>query len=270
MSSFHFHLTLKFKKALSNRFFWLKAKRYFNDDQKYLIILYKHFFGTIPNLTQPRTFNEKLLWLKLFWRDNRCYELSDKYRVRKYIESLGLSEILIPLYGVYTTIKQINFQQLPNEFIIKTTHDSGGTYIVRDKSNPKIIKGAIHRIKWSLKRGVYNKLKEWTYEKPDRKIVVEKLIKDPNHEALIDYKFFCFHGKAKFLFVATERNIDVKFDFFDLDWNWFNLKNGHENNKVRPIRPKNFEKMIEIAEKISGDFPHVRIDLYNVNCHMTN
>jgi hypothetical protein len=235
------------------------------NDHKYLVMLYKHFFGYIPDIENPQTYNEKLLWLKLYWRDERCYKIADKYEVRGYVGDAGLGDILIPLYGVYNSVEEIRLDELPKEFIIKTTHDSGGTYIVKDKTNCMQIRNAVKHIKRSLKNGVYNRTKEWVYDKITPRIIVEQLLHDDLNESIIDYKIFCFNGKAKFLYVATDRSTDVKFDFFDLDWNWMNLTNGHNNNVNHPKKPRNFDRMIEIAEILSSNFPHVRVDLYNLD-----
>lgn len=247
--------------------FQKKVKKFFNEDKKYLSEWFKFIFDRYPNLDNPVTYNEKLLWLKLHWRDNRCYDLVDKYEVRNYIKDVGLGDMLIPLYGVYNSWNEIDFTSLPNEFVIKTTHDGGnsGVVIIKDKSNKKALKEAKKKIHHSLKSPKENINKEWVYNKLERKIIIEKLMKDPLNDSLPDYKIFCFDGKAKFLFVGTERNVDVKFDFFDTNWNWIDVRQGHENNKNRPEMPKNFSQMIEAAEKLSSDFPQVRIDLYNIN-----
>lgn len=229
--------------------------------------MYKYYFGNYPNVENPQTFNEKLLWLKLYWRDDRCYALVDKYKVRSYVTSKGLENILVPNYGVYNSLKEINFENLPNEFVIKTTHGGGsdGVYLVRDKTNKKQLKEAKKIINSSIKRGVFDKYKEWVYYKAEPKIIIEKLLKNLNGESLIDYKFFCFHGKAYYVLAATNRNTQVKFDYFDMDWNWLNLRQGGANNEKRPDKPANFDKMKKVAEILSDNFPHVRVDLYNVD-----
>lgn len=255
----------KILNRINKKRFYRRVNKFKGDEKKYLAELFKYYIGMEPNIDNPQSYNEKILWLKLYWRDERAYPLVDKYEVRNHIKEIGLEKILIPLYFVGSKIEEVNFNVLPNEFIIKTTHDSGGTFIVNDKNDKKQIKQAKNKIKWSLNRGVYNRSKEWVYERIQPRIIVEKLIKDPSSKSLTDYKIFCFNGKAKFLFVATDRSTDVKFDFFDLDWNWFDVKNGHENNRNRPEKPKNFIEMISIAEKISDGFPHVRVDLYNRN-----
>lgn len=257
----------KFKERLKGWHFRRKNKKNFHDDEKYLSEEFNFTFGYYPNIIKPKTYNEKLLWLKLNWRDDRCYDLVDKFKVRSYLQQEGLENILIPLYGVYDSWNDINFDVLPNQFVIKTTHGGGstGVFIVTNKFDEKQLKKAKTKMVKSLNSPNDHLYKEWVYDIQERKIIIERLMIDPLNASLPDYKIFCFDGKAKFLFVGTERNVDVKFDFFDIDWNWLDVRQGHENNKNRPEMPKNFSKMVEIAEKLSGDFPQVRIDLYNID-----
>lgn len=249
---------------------WLfqrKNKKYFNDDIKYLSKQFKFSLGYFPKIDDPKTFNEKLMWLKIYWRDERCYDLVDKFKVRNYVKELGLEENLVPIYGVYDYWKDIDFNLLPNEFVIKTTHGGGGTgvSIIYNKANKKQLKEAKNKIEHSLKSPVKNIYKEWVYDKTERKIIIEKLLKNTDGSSIIDYKFYCFSGKAYYILAATNRDVSVKFDYFDINWNWLDLRQGGENNINRPEKPDNLGKMIKIAELLSGGFPHVRVDLYNIN-----
>lgn len=253
-------LILRFK----NKIFLIANKR-IKDDKKYLIKLYKHTFSTEPNLNNPITFNEKLLWLKLNWRDQKCYDLVDKYKARNYIKKLGYEKYLTKLYGVYNDVTEINFDNLPQKFVIKVTHDSGGVFICKDKNDKKQIKEGIKKIDSHLKKTFSNLYREWPYSKTDPKIIIEEFIDTDDGNSPKDYKFFCFNGEPKFLYVCSERNVNVKFDFFDLNWNWLNVRQLHENAKQHPTKPSNLNEMIELAKKLSTGFPHVRIDLYNEN-----
>lgn len=256
-----------FKKRAKAWIFKQKNKKNFNNDKKYLSERFNFIFGHYPDMNNPKSFSEKIMWLKLYWRDERCYDLVDKYEVRNYVKSLGLEEYLIPLIGVYNSWNEIDFDTLPNEFVIKTTHGGGGTgvFIVTNKFDKKQLKSAKKKINRSLKSPKEQIYKEWVYDKPIRKIVVEKLMKDLSNESIPDYKILCFDGRAKCLYVDSERQTNLKTDFFDLNWNWIDVKQGNQNNKHRPIKPENFEEMIKIAELLSNDFPHVRVDLYNIN-----
>ena len=258
------------KKKAKIWLFQRKSKKYFNNDIKYLTEWFKFYFGKYPNIENPETFNEKLMWLKLYWRDERCYDLVDKYKVRSYVKELGLEQNLIPIYGVYNSWNEIDFNLLPNEFVIKTTHGGGGmgVFIINDKNDKKQLKEAKKKIEHSLKSPVKNIYKEWVYDKTERKIIIEKLLKNNDGSSIIDYKFYCFNGKAYYILAATNRDISVKFDYFDINWNWLDLRQGGENNINRPEKPDNLDKMIEMAELLSGDFPHVRVDLYNINGHI--
>ena len=237
-----------------------RNKKYLNDAD-YLIDLGRFRLGYTMDLNHPKTFNEKLNWYKLNYRNDLMTLCTDKYEVRKYVESKGLKDILLNCYGVYDSFDQINIDTLPDKFVVKATGDSGGVVICRDKNKLKELAGN----KFDNFNVDYSKLfKEWNYQNIKNRIIVDELIDTKDENAPNDYKIFCFHGEPKFLFVASERNIDVKFDFYDLDWNLIDVLQGHNRSKNGIEKPKNFDKMLEIARNLSKDFPHVRVDLYNV------
>ncbi len=239
------------------------AFRFKGSDKEYLINLGKIRLGYEMNLDNPQTFNEWINWYKLNYKSDLLPICVDKLKVNEYLESKGLDKkYLIKKYAIWNSPKEIKFDNLPNEFVIKTNHDSGGVVICKDKS--KFDKKKLKKIKKSFSK-TYLKGKEWPYQFVEKKIFAEELIKTKDGHSPNDYKFFCFNGEVKFLFVATERDVDAKFDFFDANWNWINVRQGHKNNTNIPQKPKNFDEMIKICEKISKDFPHVRVDLYNEN-----
>lgn len=243
------------------KFFFFKKKK-FNNDKEYLVELGKVRLGYKMNLDNPKTFNEKINWYKLNYRNELMPVCVDKYDVRKYIKEKKLENILLKNYGVYNSIDEIDLEKLPNEFVIKFTGDSGGVAICKDKTNfHKIIGDKFSNINSDYSS--YNK--EWVYHNIKNRLIVEELIKTPDGTAPKDYKFFCFNGEPKFLFVASEREKEVKFDFFDLNWNRLKLKQGHLNSKKEIKKPEKFEEMINICKILSKDFPHVRVDLYFEN-----
>lgn len=237
---------------------------YSKNDEKYLQAVYKIHFGKKANLDNPQTFNEKLMWLKLYWRDERCYRLVDKYEVKEYVKECGLEHILLKNYGVYDSFDELakNIKFEGKKLVIKTTHDCGGVWIVSNKEELLAKKKSIIR---KLKKKVYNHAREWVYYKVKPRLIVEEFLETESGKAPWDYKIFCFNGKARFLFVATDRPHDIKFDFFDLEWNNLHIINGHPNADFKIPKPNRLDEMIAIAEKLSSDFPHVRVDFYYEN-----
>ena len=234
-------------------------------NREYLNKLYLNTFGVKPNLENPITYNEKLLWLKLFWRNNVCYSVVDKYKVRDYVFKQGCGENLVKLYGVFNSIDEIDFGVLPKSFVVKTTHDSGGIFVCRDKSNVKALRKGLEKINKHQRRNHSNTFLEWVYDKSEPKIIVEELIETDDGQPPKDYKFFCFFGEPKYFFVCSDRINNCKFDFFDLDGRWLNIKNGHPNSSGKIELPANLNEMIRIARLLSRDFPQVRVDLYSVH-----
>lgn len=236
-------------------------------DKIFLELKYAYLFHKRLNLKMPITFNEKLQWLKLYNRNQLYTQLVDKFLVRKYVEKKIGKEYLIPLLGVYQSFEDINFNKLPQEFALKPNHTSGDIFICHNKDSidyKKIEK----LISYWLRRDYYKLHREWPYKDVQRKIIAETLLKTKDNKPLIDYKFFCFNGIPKLMFVATDRGIDTKFDFFDMNFTHLNLINGHPNAVQRIKKPKNFEKMKMLAAKLSEGIPHVRIDFYEVNEHV--
>lgn len=235
------------------------------DDEKYLKKLYTVNFGKELDLENPKTFNEKLQWLKLYDRKPEYTMMVDKYKVREYVaEKLG-EEYLIPLLGVWDDPEEIDFDKLPNQFVLKCNHNSGlGMCICKDKSKLDI-KKVKAELKKGLKENFYLRGREWPYKDVPRKIICEKYMVDESGYELKDYKIFCFNGEPKALFVATDRMTDTKFDFFDVEFNHLPFTNGHPNAEKEIAKPQNLDEMLKVASVLSKGIPQVRIDLYNVN-----
>ena len=237
------------------------------NDKPYLSLLYRFKLKKKMNWNDPQTFNEKLQWLKLYNRKPEYTKMVDKYEVKKYVADLIGEEYIIPTLGVWDRVEDIDFDTLPNQFVLKCTHDSGGLVICRDKSTLDIPE-AIKKLKRSLKRNFYWYGREWPYKNVKPRIIAEKYMEDDRDKELRDYKFFCFDGKVKLLFIATERsnkNSETKFDFFDTEYNHLNIRNGHPNSDKPVEKPQNFEKMKELSSVLSKGIPHVRVDFYEVN-----
>lgn len=234
------------------------------NDETYLKIAYWCKMDKRLDLKHPTTYNEKLQWLKLNDRNPEYASLVDKYEVRKFIEKTIGEDYLIPLLGIWDSIDEIDFDKLPNQFVLKCTHDSGGLVICRDKEKLDIEK-AKKKLKKSLRHNYYWGQREWIYKSIKPRIIAEKYMVDESKKELKDYKFFCFDGAVKAMFIATDRGIDTRFDFFDLEFNHMPFMQ-HYPNSNKPIRkPKGFEKMIGLAKVLSEGFPHVRVDFYDIN-----
>lgn len=236
-------------------------------DETYLKWIYRLHIGKRLNFNNPQGFNEKLQWLKLYNRKPEYTIMVDKYEVKKYVaEKIG-KEYVIPTLGVWNSFDEIDFDSLPNGFVLKTTHGGGGGGVVicRDKQSFDIAK-ARAILNGSMADDCYTKTREWPYKNVRHRILAEQLIetKLENNIDLPDYKFFCFDGVVKALFVGSERQSgDVKFDFFDPDFNHLDIVQSHPMSSKKILKPKNFDKMKELASILSQGLPHARIDLYD-------
>ena len=238
-------------------------------DKPYLSLKFYKEFGRFPNWTNPQTFSEKLQWLKLYDRKLEYTMMVDKYAVKEYVAGKIGPEYVIPTFGVWDRPEDIEWEKLPNQFVLKTTHGGGneGVVICKDKDTFDRQK-AVDLLNESLRTDLYVVWREWPYKDVPKRVIAEKYIEpNPATNDLADYKFFCFDGEVKGLFVATERqnpNEEVKFDFFDADYNHLPFRQGHDHAKVTPFKPKNFELMKQLAGHLSKGIPHVRVDLYDL------
>ena len=233
-------------------------------DKKYLEILFKYVMGKKCDFNNPQTFNEKLQWLKIYDRNPFYTQLVDKYEVRKFVKARIGNKYLIPCLGVWNHFNEIDFSKLPNQFVLKCTHDSGGLIICKDKLKLNL-KDAKKKIEHCLKRRYFLNTREWPYKNVKPKIIAEEYKVDESGYELKDYKFFCFDGMPKAMFIATDRGTDTKFDFFDTEFHHLPFTNGHPNADKEIKKPENFTEMLHIAKLLSKGIPEVRVDLYNVN-----
>lgn len=236
----------------------------FLPDTIYLKLLYRSRLNKKLNLKNPKTYNEKIQWLKINDRKPYYSKLVDKYEVRKYVSDKIGEEFLVPLYGVWDEFDAIDFDRLPRRFVLKTTHDSGGVVICRDKNKLDKVK-AKQLLEKSLARKYSLANRERVYDDVKPRIIAEKFLEKNNGDGLDDYKFFCFDGEVKALFIATERKTQPKFDFFSKDFTPLPLKQYYPNSNKKHKMPKKYKEMIMLSEKLSENIPHVRVDLYNNN-----
>ena len=258
----------KFKKNLINIYEELVLiKRRMVNPEKYIRKMFYRRVGYPLNLDAPKTYNEKLQWLKLYWHHPLTITLVDKYSVKDFVAKEIGGQYIIPTLGVWDKVSDIDWDSLPDKFVLKCTHDSGGLIICKDKASLDK-KEARKKLRKCLSRNFYYSCFEWPYKYVKPRIIAEPLISDSKSGELNDYKFFCFDGEVKALFIATERNregTEVKFDFFDADFNHLPLSQGHPNSTCVINKPYCFDEMKELARKLSRDFPHVRVDFYEID-----
>ena len=235
-------------------------------DETYLKMCYRGAFGKKLDLDNPQTFNEKLQWLKLNNRKQIYSTMVDKYEVKKYVADIIGEEYIIPTYGVWDSFDKIEFETLPNQFVLKCTHDSGGIYICKDKSKLDLI-AAKKKIEKCLKRSFYYVGREWPYKNIKPRIIAEQYMEDELSAELSDYKLMCFNGRLRFTLVCQDRYSDegLHESFFDNDWRLMPFMRHKPLCKGQIKRPFHFEQMKEFAEKLSADVPFLRVDFYEIN-----
>lgn len=261
-------------KYLSNsdyRFLIDSARGKYNDmdDEEYLQRRFKAVFGRPLDLNNPITLNEKLQWLKLYDRRPEYTTYVDKYAVRKFISHTIGEKYLIPMIGAWDSADEIDFQQLPNQFVLKCNHNSGlGMCICSDKTKLDIDK-ARHDLKKGLQQNYFLYSREYPYRDVKRKIIAEQFMQDEKRGELIDYKLQCFNGKFDSIFLCEGRfsKRGVRYHYFDKDWHYLPYCPYPDVNEseLNSLRPEHFNEMIEIAETLAKGIPEVRIDLYEIN-----
>lgn len=243
-------------------------------DEMYLRIMYRQRMGKRLDLKNPKTFNEKLQWLKLYDRKPEYTTMVDKYEVKKYVADRIGEEYIIPTLGVWDRFEDIDFDSLPDQFVLKCTHDSGGLAICRDKKafNEKAAKAKIDK---SLKRNYYYSGREWAYKNVKPRIIAEQYMEENNGaekaKDLVDYKFYCFNGEPRFLYVSQglENHATARISFLTLDWRFAPYeRSDYAPFEELPEKPKNYDDMLRICKMLSKDIPFLRVDLYEINGHV--
>lgn len=220
--------------------------------------------GYEPDLKQPKTYNEKLQWLKLHWRDPLAEQCADKIEARKYVASLGYDGALIPMLGAYSSAREIDFSALPDSFVLKAAHCSGMVSLCADKARYDIRRARRDCARW-LKINYYNYSAEWVYKHMPKRVLAERLLESEDGSLPCDYKIYCFHGEPKCVMVASGRmENSLCMDFFTPQWERMPFKRHNPNSTVPPERPAQLEEMLAMARKLSAPFPHARVDLYSV------
>ncbi|MEK3888434.1 ATP-grasp fold amidoligase family protein [Bacillus sp. FSL K6-3431] len=234
-------------------------------DKPYLKLVYRCETGENLNLEKPKTFNEKLQWLKLYDRNSKYNIYADKYDVRAHIEETIGEQYLIPFIGLYDSVDEIDWDALPNQFVLKCTHGSSSNIICSDKNTLNIEDAKKKLRKW-MEKSWYWFGREWVYKDIKPRIVCEKYMVDESGTELKDYKIFCFNGKAKLIQVDFNRYKDHKRNLYTTDWQYIDAKIKRPNDASKIIqRPEKLEDMLMLAEKLSANIPHARVDFYSIN-----
>lgn len=240
----------------------------FLPDKAYLSILYRANLGRRMNWNSPKTYTEKLQWIKLYDRRAIYEKMVDKYDAECYItDRVGTQYVPEVVGGPWNSFDDIDFDMLPEQFVLKTTHDCGGVWICRDKSklDINVAKAFINK---HMENNYYRSHREWPYKNIQPRIFAEEYLGDLTGGDLRDYKFFTFNGVPKMMFIASERqnpDIETKFDFFDMDYCRLPIVNGQPNSKKMIEKPVNFEQMKAIAGILSEGIPQLRVDFFECN-----
>jgi len=234
-------------------------------DKVHITLKYRLKMGHRLDWKTPKSFTEKLNWLKLYDHDPRYIPLVDKWDVMDFVRERIGDGYCVQKFGIWDSFEAIDFDRLPNQFVLKCTNDSGGIVICKDKAllDREAARAVLNR---SLKRNYYWHNREWPYKGLKPRILAEEFLEDASGNGLIDYKFFCFDGKPKLMFIATGRaEGKTCFDFFDMEFNWIPVKQHYPNAKQRPEKPECFDEMIMLAQKLAKDLKHVRVDFFQVD-----
>lgn len=236
-------------------------------DKLYLKLKYRSKTGKKLDFKNPKTYNEKLQWLKLYDRKDIYTTMVDKCEAKKYVADIIGKEYIIPTIGVYDKFEDIDFKELPKQFVIKCTHDSGGLVICKNKDQLDIDE-AREKITDCLKKNYYWRGREWPYKNVRPRILVEKYMEDKSSKTMRDYKFFCFDGKPEIMYLSEglENHKTARMSFYDMNMHLVDCRRSdYRPLEYIPERPNNFEKMKEFSAILSEDIPHLRVDWYEIN-----
>ena len=237
-------------------------------DKIFLTLRFRKTFGRWINWRNPVTYNEKLQWMKVYYRRKDLGTFVDKYEVKDFVAKTIGKDYIIPTLGVWDRPDDIQFDLLPNQFVLKCTHDSGSIIICKDKS--KFDQDmAINSLKRSMSRDLFNEGREYPYKLVKPRVIAEKYMEDTADGELRDYKFFVFDGKATTIYIVTDRmrkDVDTCIDYYDMDFNHLDFRSGNYPNTTKKIeKPAKFDEMKKLAEQLGTGFPHVRVDFYQVD-----
>jgi len=262
------HVLYKFITMKDVRFNILSSLGFYNNvsDERFLKKAYSIAMGKELDLDNPTTYTQKLQWLKIYDHRPEYTRMVDKYAVKQYVSEKIGAEYVIPLLGVWDNVEDIEFDRLPEQFVLKTTHDSGAIVVCKDKSRLDIAETK-KRLNYFLKRNYFNQNREWPYKNVPHRIIAEKYMEDSRYKELRDYKFFTFGGEPRVLYIAQGRGRGepTVADFFDMDFNHLPFTIDHDTAAVPPEKPAGFEVMKELAARLAKGTPQLRVDFYEVD-----
>lgn len=238
-------------------------------DEKYLKMFYKIKTGHELDLDNPKTYTEKLQWIKLYDRRPEYTMMQDKYAIRKFIKETIGEEYLIPLLGVWDCADDIDFDSLPDQFVLKCNHDCASVMICREKSTFDTVEARKH-LRTCLQKNYYPDGREWAYKDIKPKIIAEKYMQNGDEKTLTDYKFFCFSGTARMVLLASGQahTPERRLNFYDIDFNLLPIRRGEMPSSENTVsKPDGFDDLVILAEKLSAGIPFVRVDFYLVEGH---
>lgn len=245
------------------RSLYLKLTSKYRSDESVIRLCYRLNFNLDIDLDNPKTFNEKLNWLKLNYRNPILSTMADKYAVKGLVSNKIGKEYVVACFGVWTSADDIDFSKLPESFVLKTTHDSGGILVIRNKYLLNVEKTKSQLEKW-LKSSHFSNYREWVYKDIQPRIIAEELLVDNTYEQILDYKFWCFNGIAKSMYISI-KNKDIFENHYDMNFEPLAINHGFRRCIPEFEKPKNFELMKSLAEELSKGIPFVRVDFYNIN-----
>lgn len=264
-----FHYLFNQPSILTQELFIRYAKKRDYSDEEYLKKLFFCRKWRKLNLENPKTFAEKCQWLKLYDHNPIYHQMVDKYEAKQLVAKMIGEEYVIPTYGVWEHVKDIDWDALPEKFVIKTTHSGGSSGVVICKNKKDFdFENAKQVLSKSLEQDLFPKYLEWPYKDIKRRIIAEQLLEDPTCPYLRDYKFYCFNGEPKLFYITSDKGIsETKQDFFDTNGKHLEVEDVlyPSNKTLTPKLPLRLEDMVKVAQKLSSGIPHIRIDLYEIS-----
>lgn len=225
--------------------------------------------GRKPDLKHPKRYTEKLQWYKINYRNPVMRRCVDKYDVRSYVEEKGLAENLVECYGIYDNADEIDWDKLPKKFVMKKTNGGGGLNVVicKDKETLDMESTKALLQEWTVRDKACSMGREWAYYGLESRIIIEQYLENPDdpEAGICDYKLLCFNGKVHYIVLDVDRYTNHKRNIYDADWNYLDVSTDHETYGDCIEKPACLEEMKQVAEKLSEDFPAVRVDLYWVD-----
>ena len=240
-------------------------KMKFLPQELYAQIFYEYYYDKKLNLKDPQEFNEKIQWLKVYYHPDILTRLIDKYEVRHFVKETVGDKYLNELLALYNKPSEINYDELPSQFVLKTTHGYNNNIIVRDKAKLNKFKAKLSLYKWMTRNQYYMGGQEWAYKNAPHRIIAEKFLPEIDNKGVSDFKFYCFNGEPEFIEVNIKIESGVFRSYFDVEWNVQDFYRKAVPRYDKTItRPEKLEEMVEVARKLSKKFPFVRVDLYNI------